>query len=388
MKIAIYHFLPSGGAKRALYELIKVLKKFNHQIDLYIPSDECEEFCDLRPIVENTYDYKYVFPKFPFSLISFFLNLLFFERVQKKIAREIDQKKYDFVFINHCKITQSPSILRFLHTPSIYYCQEPFRLSYEYQFYSKEINKVPFWKKPIFKLNIFFRGYLDRINAKKAALILVNSYYSLESVFKAYGIYPKVCYLGVDVDKFKPLNIKKENLIISIGTMKSHKSFDFLVEAMQYIPHEIRPKLEIIYNRKDPTHEQSLINKAKSLRVNINFINNISDDELVKEYNKAKITINTASVEPFGLTTLESMSCETPVIGLKEAGTREIIDNDVNGILVDRDQRKLAKEIISLLTDKERYLSLKSNCRKTIMKKWKWEYSAQNLNDFFTNFKK
>ena len=82
------------------------------------------------------------------------------------------------------------------------------------------------------------------------------------------------------------------------------------------------------------------------------------------------------------------MSCETPVIGLKEAGTREIIENGVNGILVDRDQNKLAESIIELLTSNKRYLFLRNNCRKTVMKKWKWEYSVRNLNDFFINFKK
>jgi len=387
MKIAIYHFLPSGGAKRALYELVNGLNKFNHEFDLYIPTTECEEFCDLRPIVGRTYDYNYKIPNLPLPMVTFLFKLWSFEKLQKKIAQDIDQKKYDFVFVHHCKLTQSPSILRFLKTPTIYFCQEPFRLYYENRFYQQEINKVSFWKKPIYALNIFMRSRIDKSNAQKASLIVVNSYYSAESVFKAYGVYPKVCYLGVDFEKFRKIEkIKKENMILSVGTMKSHKSFDFLIESMPYISMQNKPRLTIIFNRKDPIYEKSLRDKAANYQVNLIILHNISDKELVENYNRAKLTINAASLEPFGLTTLESMACETPVIGIKEGGIRELIEHDINGLLVDRDQKKLGKSISELLTDDERYTKLRNNCRKSILKKWKWENAVSRMDEIINDF--
>ena len=36
MKIAVFHNLPSGGAKRALYGNIKYLTK-DHEVDVFIP---------------------------------------------------------------------------------------------------------------------------------------------------------------------------------------------------------------------------------------------------------------------------------------------------------------------------------------------------------------
>lgn len=43
MKIAVFHNLSSGGAKRALYNNLIYLSK-NHTIDVYVPSTANENF--------------------------------------------------------------------------------------------------------------------------------------------------------------------------------------------------------------------------------------------------------------------------------------------------------------------------------------------------------
>ena len=43
MKIAVFHNLPSGGAKRALYGYVEYLMKMNHQVDVFVPSTANEE---------------------------------------------------------------------------------------------------------------------------------------------------------------------------------------------------------------------------------------------------------------------------------------------------------------------------------------------------------
>ena len=52
MKIAVFHNLPSGGAKRALYNNVNFLAK-NHEVDVFIPSTANEDYLPLKDIVNN-----------------------------------------------------------------------------------------------------------------------------------------------------------------------------------------------------------------------------------------------------------------------------------------------------------------------------------------------
>ena len=58
MKIAVFHNLPAGGAKRALYEELKFLSK-NNYIDLFQYSSTSEKIFNLKPFVEKIYHFKY-----------------------------------------------------------------------------------------------------------------------------------------------------------------------------------------------------------------------------------------------------------------------------------------------------------------------------------------
>jgi len=106
---------------------------------------------------------------------------------------------------------------------------------------------------------------------------------------------------------------------------------------------------------------------------------NITDEELVKTYNQAKLVVCAQYMEPFGFTPLEAMACGTPVLGVREGGIREIVEPNLNGVLVERDERQFASALEKILLDEKFYQALASNTRKTVLEKWSWEKSAKNL---------
>ena len=57
LNIAVFHNLPSGGAKRALYGYVDYLTKNNHQVDVFVPSTANEEFLPLKNVVTNVYTF-------------------------------------------------------------------------------------------------------------------------------------------------------------------------------------------------------------------------------------------------------------------------------------------------------------------------------------------
>ncbi|MFA0847433.1 MAG: glycosyltransferase family 1 protein, partial [Methanobacterium formicicum] len=93
MKIAIFHNLPSGGAKRALYGNIKYLNK-DHVIDVFVPSTANEEYLPLKNIVNDlkTFPVKNTALGYFLSAIKYFpskVSLTDLEKVQKSIAEII-----------------------------------------------------------------------------------------------------------------------------------------------------------------------------------------------------------------------------------------------------------------------------------------------------------
>ena len=53
IKIAVFHNLPSGGAKRALYGFIKYLDTAGYVVDVYIPDTANETFLPLKDIASE-----------------------------------------------------------------------------------------------------------------------------------------------------------------------------------------------------------------------------------------------------------------------------------------------------------------------------------------------
>ena len=140
MKIALFHNLPAGGAKRSTYEWIKVLSK-NHEIDLYINDMKTEDFLGLSKYTSNTYLLDFSFD-FKISLLNKLYNFisLFFSSL--KISSKINNSNYDVALIMQCHSFNSPLLLRYLKIPVLYYCQEPLTKILEPHY-----NNAKFFKK-------------------------------------------------------------------------------------------------------------------------------------------------------------------------------------------------------------------------------------------------
>jgi len=97
MRIALFHNLPSGGAKRAVYEWTRRLAS-DHFIDVYSLSTADHSFCDIRPLVNNNYIFGFEpnkLLKSPFGRLNQFQrwrDLGELTRIGKNIAQAINSK--------------------------------------------------------------------------------------------------------------------------------------------------------------------------------------------------------------------------------------------------------------------------------------------------------
>ena len=392
MKLVVFHNLPSGGGKRALYEMVRRLAE-RHVVDVFSLSCAEHRFCDIRPHVRQ-----YVIHPFkpsplchsPFGRLNQGIrayDLLRLDRLYRRLATQIDAGGYDVAFVHNCQFMASPSLLAYLRTPAVYYCEEPPRQIYEPDVARPftaltTLQRAGNLLDPLPKLYRKTLRWLDRRGAQSARLVLVNSHYSRESLYRVYGLFAQVGYLGVDVKKFVPLGLARERFALSVGALTPRKGFDFLIRSLSLISPQRRPSLVLVSNFQDDREREYLTQLARRSGVELSMRVLVSDDELVQLYNTASVTLYAPIMEPFGFVPIESMACGTPVVGVREAGVRESVLDGETGILTERDEKCFAQAITYLLDDPDAFARLSKRCREFAEERWSWERAVKRIETY------
>lgn len=362
MKIAVYYNLNFGGAKRVVFEQVKGLSQKGHDVDLYLITDERDIFDPIK-YARNIYTYKYSNELISLNIftrlqqdISIFTKL---RNLHKKIASDIDRNKYDIALVHPDKFTQAPFILRFLKTTSIYYCQEPLRIAYEYSLRFNE--NVIFIKKIYEEISRLVKKSIDRVNTRSSSYTIASCYHIRERMIESYDVYPWVCYPGIDSNIFKPLKIKKVNQVVFIGDKNQYNDgYDLAYASLRLLSSKIRPRLKIISWKKNNNER-------------------LSDLDLVKIYNESLAVFCLSRLETFGLVPLEAMSCGIPVIATRVSGHRETIIENKTGYLVDFNPKEIAFFLSMLISNHDLAQKIGAKGRKWILKRWTWKKCNERL---------
>jgi glycosyltransferase involved in cell wall biosynthesis len=392
MRIALFYNIPSGGAKRTIYESTKRLST-RHSIDVYTFTTAGHDFADIRPYANEYQCFEYHFAPLlgsPFGRLNQAIRLSDLRRMDqssKRVAQIIESRSYDLAYVHPCQVTQSPMILQHLkEIPTVYYLHEPPRAIYE---------KRPV--RPFYKNNgSWFRSFLNNIdpllltynstmrrvdldNTRSAHKVLVNSNFMNEVVKGIYKITPHLSYHGVDTEKFRITPGEKQNMVLSVGSLTPLKGFDFLIKSIAHIPGKFRPPLVIASNFQMPEEKKYLEEMALNLEVELILLDNISDEELISLYNSTRLTVYAPIQEPFGLVSLESMACGTPVVAVREGGVQEAVIHEHTGLTAERDPAQFAEAIQSLLSQPELVRQYGQNGREQVMQKWTWDRAVETL---------
>jgi glycosyltransferase involved in cell wall biosynthesis len=226
---------------------------------------------------------------------------------------------------------------------------------------------------------------LDYIATQKADLVVTNSYFIQQAVQRIYQIDASVSYHGVDHETFRPLEVPKENMVISVGALTPNKGFRFIIESLGHIHEASRPKFVIVSNYQEAEERNRLEQLAASHQVCLSCHTMIPNEELVRLYNVAQLVVYAPLMEPFGLVPLEAMACGTPVVGVREGGIPESVVDGHTGLLVERDARAFAQAIEKLLMDKRLTAQLGQQARQYIVEKWTWDKAVQSLETHLQN---
>lgn len=404
MKIAVWHNLPSGGGKRALYYHVEGLLARGHRLEAWCPPSADQAFLPLGELIPE-----HVVPCAPIAwepapgrgrlgrLLAGPRHVAHRLRAMddhcRECAAQIEQGDFDLLFANGCMYLRMPPIGRYVHGRKVVYLNEPMRYLYEaapqLPWAALDLPKR-FWRSPrhlfrFVKDAIYVQALRQQVreeltSARAFDCILVNSLYSRESLQRAYGLDSKVCYLGVDIARFRPTGTPREPYVLGIGALHPDKRPDRAIRALGTLPVGRRPELVWIANFANPGYRHEMEALAQACGVRFSAHINVSEAELVDWLNRATVLVYTPRLEPFGLAPLEANACETPVVALAEGGVRETIVSGVNGLLVtDDDPARLGSAIRRLFDEPGLARTLGQVGRSIVLERWQWPQAIERL---------
>ena len=397
MRIAIWHNLPSGGGKRALYNHVKGLRERGHYLEAWTTDMASKDYLPLSDIITEhilpvkSNIYKAYGISNPIKRIQKQINIM--NEHYKLCVRDIESQSFDLIFANSCSFSYMPYISNFSKIPVVVYLGEPYRPLYEA--FPDNV-----WQAPSYEIKIknarriikdFKETYAKRIQvreeinaAKKYTAILVNSLFSRETVIRSYGIDASVCYLGIDEKMFSPGNFRKEPYVVGLGTISYIKSVHKAINIIAKVPLEFRPILKWISNGYDDVYFKEVIKLAEELNVKFEPLLSISDEEIKKVLACAAVMIYMPHLEPFGLATLEANACGTYVIATPEGGVRESIVEGNNGSLITGfEELKISELITKFVSDLDYAKSKGKEACDFVRNKWNRQMMVDNLEKVF-----
>jgi glycosyltransferase involved in cell wall biosynthesis len=384
LRIAIWHNLPSGGGKRALYNHVKALLARGHTLEAWttdLSSADYLPLSDLIPEHRLRVRDEIAAARKTSSFIRREHRIHeVLEKHYKKCLEEMDRGSFDLLFANSCSLTYMPRIGLYTDMPSLLYLGEPFRPLYEAM--PQNVWSAPYLKLRIRKIKRIARDfqvtYANRIKvhreiaaARSYRKILVNSLFSRESVLRAYGVEARVSYPGVDTLRFQANPSSKEPYVVGLGTIGRIKGVHLAIRILGEIPKSRRPALRWVANGVEEAYFEEMKQYAEKLRVVFIPLLNISEEELTQTLSRAAVMLYTSRLEPFGLAPLEANACSTYVIANAEGGVRESIANNVNGTLVyNCGIEEFAREVDAFTSDLDQALERGRNAREYVMEQW------------------
>jgi glycosyltransferase involved in cell wall biosynthesis len=330
-----------GGAERAFANKLVSLRKRGHEITLWTLdiSDHYRNWLKGSGVDVNTFAMKRSYMGGRQLTVTTIIRAM--RRLNKLVPLS---RSYDVAFLHH--YDYSPLLAARLAPtgiPIVYYCPEPPR-----HYYEPDLQNVTTKKKmgkALGSVSNWIDKTIDRHGVEHVDKILTNSDYTREVVWRTYGKMPTTVYLGVDLERFRNLDMGKDNMVLAIGGNYYLKAHDFIVRSLGKVPRDIRPNLTIV--GKGDRHSD-FVRLAEENGVEVSFVENATDEQMIELYNRARATVVAYVMEPFGLVALESMACCTPVIAVREGGLRESVTPET-GWLTDRNEEDFAQAVEQLV---------------------------------------
>lgn len=248
------------------------------------------------------------------------------------------------------------------------------------QDFQNTINKNIKCKKALFNV----LNHVDKI-------ITVSN--KLKNVVKHEEFYNKIEVVNngidkdyIDVDKIHKNYIEQNRInkklikILSVSNLKETKGIHINLKAIAKLK-EIYPNIlyDIIGEGEYKTNLETLV-KELCLEENVSFLGKLEHKEVINSMKQYDIFSLPSYKEGFGMVYIEAMAQGLPVIGVKDEGIEDAIENGVNGFLVERRNVAELVEIMDfIIKNPEKRINIGQCAIETVSNKFTWDVNADKM---------
>lgn len=171
-------------------------------------------------------------------------------------------------------------------------------------------------------------------------------------------------YNGIDVKQFKEkYDVQNKNMhLIHIGSFKKAKNHSMLINCFNIIAKENdKVKLFLV---GDGELKNKIVDKVKKLQLEDKVIFRGIQKDIVNELHSANIFVLSSDYEGVPICILEAMACGLPIVTTNAGGVIDIIENNKNGIIVEKgNYLQMSDEIKKLIYDENKRSELGRQAR-------------------------
>jgi len=223
------------------------------------------------------------------------------------------------------------------------------------------------------------------INFSNKCDLVIAPTHAVADLVKMRGVKKHVMVIpcGIDfsyIKKADPGRVFKKHpelegkkILLYVGRTSAEKGVDFLVRAFLKVVEKKDDVYFLIVGSPETAEIPRLIIEL-GLTDNTIMVDDISYEEVFDYYLAADIFVFASYGETQGLVLTESLSAGLPIVAVKAIGVNEVVDNNITGIMVDRDEDLMADRIVYLLDDSNELKRLSQNASEKAK-----TYSIQDL---------
>jgi glycosyltransferase involved in cell wall biosynthesis len=342
MKVALVHdyIKEYGGAERVLETLTEIFPDAPIYTAFCAKNSEGFKHFKDKQIITSWAQYIPGFKSRLYSPLRFLTPLIW---------GSFNLAKYDLVISSSSWYIAKGFKKRDSHFKEICYCHTPPRWLYGY---TTSVNFQKYWPVKVYALLVghFLRLY-DFKQAQKVDYFIANSKEVQGRIKKFYRrnatvIYPPVSLGRGPVGSLPPASAHSRltdmRAVGSPSSTATPRSYYFIVSRIvgaKGLELAVDAALRMGFKLKiagSPAgyyfEHDKLVKKSQG---KVEFLGQVTDEELVKLYKGAKGFFALSKDEDFGITPVESMLCGTPVIAFNGGGYKETVIDGKTGVLFD-----------------------------------------------------
>lgn len=192
---------------------------------------------------------------------------------------------------------------------------------------------------------------------------------------------------GVDVEAFSPANIPDDGplRLVCVARLIERKGQHHLIQAVKQLKDTGIDVILNLVGTGDAQPANELEAQSRGVAERVNFVGYVPRSEIAKQYANAHVFVLPSYNEGMSVATLEAMAAGLPLVVTRTAGTKELVQEGINGLLFDwADVETLTEQLktLALNRDMARRMGSASRIRAA---QFSWDDAAARYLDKFRN---